>query len=111
MAVVGEAKSFRPSGCFTLQASFNFPGLQVKYLEVEEIFVVNITNRRDCCVHSNCAGWQILGHLECPRFCTFESVPNENFVGVIDSRNGNNISVTGAITCEICIIESTGAVR
>ena len=110
MAVVSEAKSFRPSGCFTLQASFNFPGLQVKYLQVEEIFVVNITNRTGCCVHSSYAGWQILGHLECPRFCTFESVPNENFAGVIDSRNGNNISVIGAITSEICIIESTGAV-
>ena len=110
MAVVGEAKSFRPSGCFTLQASFNFPGLQVKYFEVEEIFVVNITNRRDCCVHSNCAGCQILGHLECRLFCTVESVPKENFVGAIDSRNGNNIYVIGAITCEICIIESTDAV-
>ena len=110
MAVVSEAKGFRPSGCFTLQASFTFPGLQVKYFEVEEIFVVNITNRKGCCVHSNCAGCQILGHLECRLFCTVESVSKENFVDVIDSRNGNNISVIGAITCEICIIELTGAV-
>jgi len=60
-----------------LKASFNFLGLQVKDLKVKEIFVVNITNRAGCYVHSNYAGWQILGYLECPRSCTNESNPNE----------------------------------